>query len=188
MKRICVFCGARDGREPAYLEAARLLGTAIAENGIELVYGGGGRGMMGAVADAAIAARGRVVGVIPRDLFQREFLHPGLTELRAVDGMLERKSLMAELSDGFISLPGGIGTMDELFEMWTWTQLGIHAKPSVLLNVGGYYDSLIVFLDEMTDTGYLGPDQRALLRVVRTPDEALRALRSATAPAGAGAG
>ena len=188
MKRICVFCGARDGQAPAYLEAARALGTAIAENGIELVYGGGGRGMMGAVADAALAARGRVVGVIPRDLFQREFLHPGLTELRAVDGMLERKSLMAELSDGFISLPGGIGTMDELFEMWTWTQLGIHAKPSVLLNVDGYYASLIAFLDEMTAAGYLSPDQRAILRSAETADGALCHLRSAVAPGGAPVG
>ena len=181
MKRICVFCGSRDGREPSWREAARVLGTAIAAGGIELVYGGGGRGMMGAVADAALAAGGRVIGVIPHDLFAREFLHEGLTELRAVDGMLERKALMAELSDGFISLPGGIGTMDELFEMWTWTQLGIHAKPSVLLNVDGYYDALIAFLDEMTAAGYLAPDQRAILRTARTAQEALSRLRQAAA-------
>ena len=184
MKRICVFCGSRAGRAPAYLEAARGLGRAIAASGATLVYGGGGRGMMGALADAALAAEGRVVGVIPRDLFQREFLHEGLTELRAVNGMLERKALMAEISDGFISLPGGIGTMDELFEMWTWTQLGIHAKPSVLLNVDGYYDSLIAFLDGMTDAGYLGPDQRAILQVAGSPGDALSSLRRAVAPAG----
>ena len=184
MKRICVFCGSRAGRAPAYLEAARGLGKTIAASGATLVYGGGGRGMMGALADAALAAGGRVVGVIPRDLFQREFLHEDLTELRAVNGMLERKALMAELSDGFISLPGGIGTMDELFEMWTWTQLGIHAKPSVLLNVDGYYDSLIAFLDEMTDAGYLGPGQRAILQVAGTPGDALSSLRRAVAPAG----
>ena len=188
MKSICVFCGSRDGRAPAYLEAARTLGTAIAASGATLVYGGGGRGMMGAVADAALAARGRVIGVIPRDLFLREFLHRGLTELRAVDGMLERKALMAELSDGFISLPGGIGTMDEMFEMWTWTQLGIHDKPSVLLNVEGYYDFLLAFLDEMTDTGYLAPDQRALLRVADNAGDALAALALAAAPSGAAAG
>ena len=188
MKRICVFCGSRDGRAPACRDAAGALGTVIAASGIELVYGGGGRGMMGAVADAALAAKGRVIGVIPRDLFQREFLHQGLTELHAVNGMLERKALMAELSDGFISLPGGIGTMDELFEMWTWTQLGIHAKPSVLLNVDGYYDSLIAFLDEMTEAGYLGPDQRAILRSAETADEALSALRPATASGGAPVG
>ena len=188
MRRICVFCGSRDGRAPSWRNAATELGTAIAASGIELVYGGGGRGMMGAVADAALAAQGRVIGVIPRDLFQREFLHGGLAELHAVDDMLERKALMAKLSDGFISLPGGIGTMDELFEMWTWTQLGIHDKPSVLLNVDGYYDSLIAFLDEMTATGYLAPDQRALLRMARTPEEALRSLRPATAPSGAGGG
>jgi len=187
MESICVFCGSRDGRAPAYLEAARALGTAIAASGATLVYGGGGRGMMGAVADAALAARGRVIGVIPRDLFLREFLHQGLTELRAVDGMLERKALMAELSDGFISLPGGIGTMDEMFEMWTWTQLGIHGKPSVLLNVEGYYDSLVAFLDEMTDTGYLAPDQRALLRVAENAGDALAALGLAAAPRGAAA-
>ena len=188
MKRICVFCGSHDGRAPAWRDAARALGTAIAASGIELVYGGGGRGMMGAVADAALAARGRVIGVIPRDLFQREFLHGGLTELHAMNGMLERKALMAELSDGFISLPGGIGTMDELFEMWTWTQLGIHAKPSVLLNVDGYYDSLIAFLDEMTEAGFLGPDPRAILRSAETADEALSTLRLATALGGAPAG
>ena len=185
MKRICVFCGSRDGRAPSWRDAAAELGTAIAASGIELVYGGGGRGMMGAVADAALAAEGRVIGVIPRDLFQREFLHGGLAELHAVDDMLERKALMAKLSDGFISLPGGIGTMDELFEMWTWTQLGIHDKPSVLLNVDGYYDSLIAFLDEMTDAGYLQANQRALLGVATTAHDALVLMRRATAPASA---
>ena len=188
MKRICVFCGSRDGRAPSWRNAATELGTAIATSGIELVYGGGGRGMMGAVADAALAAQGRVIGVIPRDLFQREFLHEGLAELHAVDDMLERKALMAKLSDGFISLPGGIGTMDELFEMWTWTQLGIHDKPSVLLNVDGYYDSLIAFLDEMTGAGYLQPDQRALLRVATAADDALDLLRRAAVPGSAQAG
>ena len=185
MKSVCVFCGSREGRAPAYLEAARALGAAIAANGITLVYGGGGRGMMGALADAALAARGHVIGVIPRDLFQREHLHEGLTELHAVSGMLERKSRMAELSEGFISLPGGIGTMDELFEMWTWTQLGIHAKPSVLLNVDGYYDSLIAFLDGMTDAGYLSPNQRAILHAAETAEDALSRLRRAVASGGA---
>ena len=182
MKNICVFCGARAGRAPAYLEAARALGRAIAASGATLVYGGGGRGMMGALADAALAAEGRVVGVIPRDLFQREHLHEGLTELHAVDGMPERKTLMAELSDGFVSLPGGIGTMDEMFEMWTWTQLGVHAKPSVLLNVDGYYDSLIAFIDGMTEIGYLAPGQRAILRVADTAAGALSSLRRAALP------
>ena len=125
--------------------------------------------------------------MIPRDLFAREHLHEGITELRAVDGMLERKTLMAELSDGFITLPGGIGTMDELFEMWTWTQLGIHGKPSVLLNVAGYYDSLIEFLDRMTSEGYLGANQRALLHVAETAAEALSGLRRAAASRGVAA-
>ena len=182
MKSICVFCGARAGRAPAYLESARALGAAVASSGATLVYGGGGRGMMGALADAALAAGGRVIGVIPHDLFEREHLHEGLTELRAVDGMPERKTLMAELSEGFVSLPGGIGTMDEMFEMWTWTQLGVHAKPSVLLNVGGYYDSLLAFLDLMTGVGYLAPDQRAILRVADTAAGALSLLRRAAAP------
>ena len=187
MKSICVFCGSRDGRAPAYLESARALGTVIAQSGIALVFGGGGRGMMGAVADAALAAQGRVIGVIPRDLFQREHLHTGLTELHAVNGMLERKALMAKLSDGFISLPGGIGTMDELFEMWTWTQLGIHSKPSVLFNVGGYYDSLIAFLDKMADAGYLDSDQRSILRSAQTAGEALAHLRHAAVSGGGNA-
>ena len=182
MKNVCVFCGSRSGRTPVYLESARALGAAIASSGATLVYGGGGRGMMGALADAALAARGRVIGVIPRDLFEREHLHEGLTELHAVEGMPERKTLMAELSDGFVSLPGGIGTMDEMFEMWTWTQLGVHAKPSVLLNVDSYYDPLLAFIDEMTDTGYLAPDQRAILQVADTPAAALSSLRRAAAP------
>ncbi|MCY4221737.1 MAG: TIGR00730 family Rossman fold protein [Thiotrichales bacterium] len=182
MKRICVFCGSRAGRTASWRNAATALGTAIAARGIELVYGGGGRGMMGAVADAALAADGRVIGVIPRDLFLREHLHKGITELRAVEGMLERKSLMASLSDGFISLPGGIGTMDELFEMWTWAQLGIHDKPSVLLNIDGYYDALIAFLDHMTDAGYLEPHQRVQLRVATSADDALQDLLQAAVP------
>ena len=187
MKRICVFCGSRDGRVPSWRAAAGALGTAIAANDIELVYGGGGKGMMGAVADAAIAAGGRVIGVIPRGLFAREHLHREITDVRAVKGMLERKALMAELSDGFISLPGGIGTMDEMFEMWTWAQLGIHAKPSVLLNVDGYYDPLIEFLDRMTHADYIGPDQRAILLSAHTADEALAALRDAVESLGAAA-
>lgn len=180
MKRICVFCGSRDGRAPSWRATATALGSAIAESDVELVYGAGGQGMMGAVADAALAAGGRVIGVIPGGLFAREHLHEGLDDVRVVKDMLERKALMAELSDGFISLPGGIGTMDEMFEMWTWTQLGIHGKPSVLLNVDGYYDSLIEFLDHMTRAGYLGADQRAILRSAHTADEALAALRNAS--------
>ena len=176
MKRICVFCGSRDGHIPSWRAAATALGTAIAESDIELVYGAGGQGMMGAVADAALAAGGRVIGVIPGGLFAREHLHEGIDDVRVVNDMLERKALMAELSDGFISLPGGIGTMDEMFEMWTWTQLGIHGKPSVLLNVDGYYDALIEFLDHMTRSGYLDADQRAILRAARTAEEALAVL------------
>ena len=187
MKRICVFCGSRDGHAPPWRAAATALGTAIAARGIELVYGGGGQGMMGAVADAALAGGSHVIGVIPRGLFAHEHLHKGITDVRVVKDMLERKALMAELSDGFISLPGGIGTMDEMFEMWTWTQLGIHHKPSVLLNVDGYYDSLIAFLDNMTRSGYLDAGQRAILRSAQTADEALAALRDASESVGVAA-
>lgn len=162
MTRICVFCGARPGNDPAFLDAAARTGRILAERGIGLVYGGGSRGMMGEVADAAMAAGGEVIGVIPHDLFDVEAVHRGVTEIRAVDTMLARKSLMAELSSGFVSLPGGIGTLDELFEMWTWEQLDIHRKPCGILNMNGYYDGLLTFADHIVANGYLAPEQRAI--------------------------
>ena len=170
MKRICVFCGARPGNEPTYPQAARQVGALIAGRGLTLVYGGGGRGMMGAVADGALDAGGSAIGVIPRNLFKREALHPGLTEVRAVDTMLERKTVMAGLSDGFISLPGGIGTLDELFEMWTWGQLGLHEKPNGILNVDGYFDALLAFLDRVAACEFLSAPQRGSLIVESSPE------------------
>jgi uncharacterized protein (TIGR00730 family) len=146
-KRICVFCGSNPGSGSAYLEAARSLGRTIAETGRSLVYGGAKVGMMGALADAALAAGAEVVGVMPDGLIRREIAHTGLTALHKVGSMHERKALMAELSDGFIALPGGYGTLDEFCEILTWAQLGLHEKPCGMLNVQGYFDSLLAFLD-----------------------------------------
>jgi len=175
MKRICVFCGSTKGDLEVYPEAATALGSLLAAHGFGLVYGGASIGLMGAVADAALQAAGDVTGVIPQSLVDKEIAHSGLTQTHIVDTMHERKALMAKLSDGFVALPGGIGTLEELFEMWTWAQLGIHDKPCVLLNVAGYYDELIRFLDKMTDSGYLKEASRSQLQVARSPEEAIRA-------------
>ncbi|MBL8272142.1 TIGR00730 family Rossman fold protein [Steroidobacter sp.] len=165
MRAICVFCGSSSGNRPDYVEVARAVGRSIARRGLTLVYGGGKVGLMGAVADSALAAGGRVVGVIPQMLLDREVGHPGLSELHVVTTMSERKLLMGALSDGFLTLPGGIGTLDELFEAWTWTQLGLHDKPSGLLNYSGYYDQLIQFLDLAVNEGFQRPRHRAALLV-----------------------
>jgi uncharacterized protein (TIGR00730 family) len=141
-----VFCGSSTGRHPAFADSARILATELARRDIEIVYGGGNIGLMGVVADAALAAGGCVTGVIPQGLVSRELAHPGLTTLHVVHSMHERKALMAELADGFVALPGGFGTLEEFCEVVTWTQLGIHQKPCGLLNVGGYYDGLLAFL------------------------------------------
>jgi uncharacterized protein (TIGR00730 family) len=170
---VCVYCGSRDGEQPAYAEAARAIGGGIARRGWKLVYGGGRAGLMGRVADAALAAGGRVVGVIPRSLMEREVGHAGLTELHVVDTMHQRKRLMAERSDAFIALPGGIGTFEELFEVWTWRQLGYHDKPVGLLNAAGYYDTLLGFLGQTVADGFVSPPQRALLEVATDPEALL---------------
>jgi uncharacterized protein (TIGR00730 family) len=162
---ICVYCASRPGRGPAHAAAARDTGTRIGRMGWQLVYGGGRAGLMGQVADAALAAGARVVGVIPQSLMERELGHTGLSELHVVQTMHERKRLMAERSDAFLALPGGIGTMEELFEVWTWRQLGYHDKPVGLLNTEGYYDKLLGFIAEMADAGFVQPAQRALLQV-----------------------
>jgi uncharacterized protein (TIGR00730 family) len=180
--RLCVFCGSNPGSQPVYLEMARLLGKTLAENGIGLVYGGASVGLMGAVADAAQAAGGEVIGVIPRSLLQKELAHTGLTDLRIVESMHERKALMAELSDGFIALPGGIGTLEELFEVWTWAQLGHHTKPCSLLNVAGFYDSLAVFLDHLVDQAFVKAPQRHMLIVENDVDALLAAIRGYEPP------
>jgi uncharacterized protein (TIGR00730 family) len=163
MSRICVFCGSSPGNRSVYLEAAQQLGRSIAQRGWGLVYGGGKVGLMGAVANAALAAQGEVIGVIPYALEQREVAHDGLTQLRVVNTMHERKALMADLSDAFIALPGGYGTLDELSEVVTWTQLGVHRKPCGLLNVDGFFDGLLTFLDEAVQQGFVSTGNRGLL-------------------------
>lgn len=165
MRAVSVFCGSKPGASDQYVEMARSVGTLLARRNIAVVYGGGRVGLMGAVADAALAANGRVVGVIPQMLFDREVAHSGLSELHVVRTMAERKDVMGRLSDAFLTLPGGTGTMDELFEAWTWTQLGLQRKPSALLNFEGYYDPLVEFLDRAVQQGFLDPRNRAHLWV-----------------------
>ena len=176
MKSVCVFCGSNPGQDPVYRTAAAQVGRRLAERGLRLVYGGGSVGLMGVVADAALAAGGRAVGVLPLSMSETEVAHRGLTELRIVPGMHERKALMNELSDAFLTLPGGFGTLDELFEAVTWKQLGIHAKPIGLLNVEGYFDPLIAFVDRAAGAGFVSARNRALIRVDSDPDRLIAAL------------
>lgn len=165
MQALCIFCGSGRGARPVYAEAARATGAAIAGAGLELIYGGGHVGLMGAVADAALAAGGRVTGVMPRHLVEREIAHQGLSRLDVVDSMHARKARMAALADGFIALPGGAGTLEELFEQWTWGQLGTHAKPCALLNVAGYYDALLAQARHMVNEGFMRKDYLDMLIV-----------------------
>lgn len=165
MQSVCVFCGSSPGAHPAYAEAAKELGQLLAARGVRLVYGGGHVGLMGALADAALAAGGTVIGVIPQSLADKELAHLGLTELRVVGSMHERKALMAELAEAFVALPGGIGTLEEFFEVWTWGQLGFHAKPCGLLNVGGFFDPLLAFLDGLVAQRFLRSEHRAMVEV-----------------------
>ena len=166
---VCVYCGSRPGTSDDYSAAARLTGQEIGRRGWQLVYGGGRAGLMGVVADAALAAGASVVGVIPESLMARELGHLGLTELHVVETMHQRKTLMAERSDAFIALPGGIGTFEELFEVWTWRQLGYHAKPLGLLNSAGYYNALLAFLKHGTAEGFMTSEQNALLSIEAEP-------------------
>ncbi len=181
LKRICVFCGSRRGRRPEYVAAARAVGSTLGRRGIGLVYGGGGVGVMGELADAALAHDGEVIGVIPHSLLEWEVGHTRIADLRVVDTMHERKALMASLSDGFIALPGGYGTLEELFEVLTWAQLGLHPKPCGLLNVGGYFDPLLRLVDHMVEEGFLRDEHRSLL-LDDTDVEALLARLSAYEP------
>ena len=173
MARVCVFCGSRVGAAPAYAEAAHELGSLLATRGLGLVYGGGGVGLMRTVADAALAAGGEVIGVIPHALVAREVAHPGLTDLRIVETMHERKALMAALADGFVALPGGLGTLDELMEAWTWGTLGVHTKALGLLNVEGYFDGLLTFLDGAVAAGFVAERSRSRLLVEARPADLL---------------
>jgi uncharacterized protein (TIGR00730 family) len=173
--RICVYAGSNPGAKEAYAEAAGDLARLLAERGIGVVYGGGKVGLMGILADAALTAGGEVIGVMPRDLIDREIGHDGLTEQHVVGSMHERKALMAELSDGFVALPGGIGTLEELIEIYTWSQLGLHAKPMGVLNVLGYYDGLAALLDHAVQEGFLRPQHREAMHAASSPAELLRA-------------
>jgi len=171
--RICVFCGSSTGRSERYISAARSLGRLLAERDIGLVYGGASVGTMGALADAVLEAGGEVIGVIPEQLVDRELAHPGVSDLRVVADMHERKARMAGSADGFIALPGGAGTLEELFEVWTWAQLGLHAKPLGLLDVGGYYRPLLAFIDHMVAEEFLRDAYRDMLIVASDPAELL---------------
>jgi uncharacterized protein (TIGR00730 family) len=176
MRRVCVYAGSSHGADPAYAAGAAGLARALAARGIGLVYGGGKVGLMGVVADAMMEAGGEAVGVMPQRLIDREIGHNGITELRVVDSMHERKAQMAELSDAFVALPGGIGTLEELIEVYTWSQLGLHRKACGLLNVRGYYDHLAAFLDHAVQERFLPEQHRALLVTAADPDELLERL------------
>jgi uncharacterized protein (TIGR00730 family) len=176
MKRISVFCGSSEGARDSFKAAAKELGAGLALRGIGLVYGGARAGLMGILADAVLAGGGEVVGVIPQSLIAREIAHPGLTELHVVGSMHERKALMAELADAFIAMPGGFGTLDELTEMITWAQLGLHCKPCALLNVDGFYDDLLSFLDHAFSEGFIKKKHRSILIWDNAPDRLMERL------------
>jgi len=179
LRAVCVFCGSSAPADPRYRDAARALGALIARRGVDLVYGGGSVGLMGELADAALAGGGRVIGVIPEGLFAREVGHTGLTEMHEVGSMHERKQLMYDLSDAFVALPGGLGTLEELAEVATWSQLGLHSKPVLLLDVAGFWEPLVALLDRMTGTGLLKPAGRDLIQRTHSAEEALSAIAAA---------
>jgi uncharacterized protein (TIGR00730 family) len=183
IKRLAVYCGSATGTQPLFAECARATAKAMVEQDVELVYGGGRLGLMGLIADSVLELDGKVYGVIPHLLVKLEVAHTGLTKLHRVDTMGERKAVMSELSDGFLALPGGIGTLDELFEAWSENALGFHKKPFCLLNVDGFWDGLIEFIDHATTSGFLSPQRRKQLLVATTPDEALKLLDEAAAAA-----
>lgn len=178
MRRLAVYCGSATPADPVYMDCARAVGRGLATCGIGVVYGGGRLGLMGAVADAALQAGGEVVGVIPQALVDAEVAHRGLSELHVVSGMHERKAAFTDLSDGFVTIPGGTGTMDELWEALSWAQLGYHAKPVGLLNAAGYYDELVAFWGKMAAVGFLRPQHRDLLIVAEGLDTLLDAMGS----------
>ena len=182
MEAVCVFCGSREGSRPAYAEAARRTGREIAHRGLGLVYGGGRVGLMGAVADAALEEGGEVVGVITEALISKEIAHAGLTKLHVVGSMHERKMLMADLSDGFVTLPGGYGTLEEFFEVLSWAQLSIHEKPCGLLDVNGFWDPLSTLFDQAVTEGFVRPDQRSLVLTEGDPRVLLERMERYTPP------
>ncbi len=173
MDSVCVFCGSRDGNNPAYVAAARATGTAIARRGWKLVYGGGHVGLMGALADAALAEGGEVIGIMPRALLTREIAHPGITRLHLVTSMHRRKALMSSMSDGFLTLPGGYGTLEEFFETLTWAQLGLHTKPCALLDVAGFWDPLLTMVDTQIAAGFVPQEHRRIILTGGDPEALL---------------
>jgi len=183
VRRLAVYCGSAPGSSEVFAEATRATATAMTKAGVDLVYGGGRLGLMGLIADSVLAAGGRVYGVIPQALVDIEVAHVGLTELHTVANMHERKAKMTDLADAFLALPGGIGTLDELFEAWSWNALGYHKKPFCLLNVEGYWDGMIEFIDHATECGFLSASRRGQLLVAATPEEALEKLDEAAAAA-----
>lgn len=182
LRRVCVYCGSHRGRKPAYAASAYRLGEVLAERRVGLVYGGGRVGLMGVLADAALAGGAEVIGVIPEALETAEVGHQGLSELRVVGSMHERKAEMVELSDAFIALPGGLGTLDELFEVWTWGQLGLHAKPCGLLDADRYFTPLLAFLDRMVEEEFVRPEHRRMLLCDTTPESLLDRLETHRSP------
>jgi len=186
VRRLAVYCGSAVGTDTAFANAARATAEAMVESGVDLVYGGGRLGLMGLIADGVLALGGRVYGVIPTALVDLEVAHTGVTELHTVANMHERKAKMTDLADAFLCLPGGIGTLDELFEAWSWNVLGYHAKPLALLNVAGFWDGMIQFIDHATQSGFLSEPRRKQLLVAPTPDEAIKLLDEAAASAAQG--
>ncbi len=183
VKRLAVYCGSAPGSRPEFADATRATAAAMLRNGVDLVYGGGRLGLMGLIADSVLAGGGQVFGIIPKALVNLEVAHTGVTELQTVETMHERKAQMTELADAFLALPGGIGTLDELFEAWSWNALGYHAKPFCLLNVDGFWDGMIEFIDHATANGFLSAQRRGQLLVAATPEEALEYLDEAAAAA-----
>jgi uncharacterized protein (TIGR00730 family) len=183
VKRLAVYCGSAAGTRPEFADATRATAAAMIARGVDLVYGGGRLGLMGLIADSVLAGGGRVYGVIPQALVDIEVAHVGLTELYTVSNMHERKAKMTDLADAFLALPGGVGTLDELFEAWSWNALGYHAKPFCLLNVDGFWDGMITFIDHATESGFLSAQRRSQLLVAETPEQALEYLDEAAAAA-----
>ncbi len=186
LDQLAVYCGSAEGSDPLFADAARATAKAMVSNGVELVYGGGRLGLMGLIADSVLELGGRVYGVIPTALVDLEVAHTGVTELYTVANMHERKAKMTDLADAFLCLPGGIGTLDELFEAWSWNVLGYHAKPFCLLNVGGFWDGLIAFIDHATESGFLSGPRRQQMLVADTPEQALKLLDEAAGTAAQG--